>query len=250
MNYHIKLKILENSGFPYADCKIMGKSFNMLFDTGCQISRIGNHVANRLEITPHFHPVAPFISQAIQIDSLDIPETDLYMEDKCFNMASVNSYKHQTQMDGLLGMDIIQKLPFYIDNRGGEVIACIGDSPELRNQQKLFVQKDQYGRPFLDLIIANTHELFLLDTCATGCFSRVWSHDWPCTIKEAPLRTSTHVEKRKYMVAQNIQVVLSEYIKPTVELVYYPHDESILGLPFLKGLCLFYDGAGNYYISD
>lgn len=242
--------MLEKSGFPYADCMIKGKLFKMLFDTGCEISRIGNHVANCLNIVPYSHPDVPFIRQDIRIGNLVIPNQSLYIENEYFNLESVNSYKDQTQVDGLLGMDIIQRLPFYIDNRGEERIACIGDSPELRNKQKLIIQKDAYGRPFLNLSIANTQELFLLDTCANSCFSRVWSPDWPYETKKSPYRTSTHVEEGGYKVAKKIQVPLCETIKSKVDIVYDPHNVSILGLLCLKGFCLFYDGAGNYYISD
>ena len=232
-------------------CKINDTPCKLLFDTGSERSRISETKASHICSIKHcwcYGCAKRYVAGQMLMQNILIPRVKLYLDDETFNSNKLKEQKATSGLDGLLGIDIIQFLPFVIDYRFKEQPRAFL-YPQI-DTSKLSLLNIQYvhNRPCIVGAIPNYTDPILLDTGANHSFlDRVIPNT---KIKTNPILVGTatsnndisgnQIENIKARLTKNIETLISPFIM---------QGDAVFGTDAFQGLCLVHMN-GYFYITD
>ena len=256
--YQIDVSMLELE--PIADkentrfclcCEINDKTCKLLLDTGAERSRLSEKKAphiNSIKYCRCYGCEKRYVEGQMRMKNVLIPYVKLFLDDDAFKSEEMRKNEATANLDGLLGMDIIQFLPFVIDYRFEEQPRAFL-FPQI-NTSKLSLLNIQYvyNRPCIVGAIPNYPDPILLDTGANHSFlDRVIPNT---KIKTNPILVGTatsnndfsnnQIENIKARLTKNIETLISPFIMK---------GDAVFGTDAFQGLCLVHMN-GYFYITD
>lgn len=240
----------ENSRFCLC-CEINDKTCKLLLDTGAEHSRLSEKKAphiNSIKYCRCYGCEKRYVEGRMRMKNVLIPYVKLFLDDDAFKSEEIRKSEATSNLDGLLGMDIIQFLPFVIDYRFEEQPRAFL-FPQI-NTSKLSLLNIQYvyNRPCIIGAIPNYPAPILLDTGANHSFL---DRELPNTkINTIHIRVGTSTNNSVIInkKIENIKVQLTKNISKLINPCICKGD-SVLGTDVFQGLCLVHMN-GFFYVTE